>query len=114
MGVFLDTRSEFGLVRSWQGPLFFLGGHFFEKTRFFMFLEKNGSKKTAIIQTIGKNGILDPIHLFVGTLNAQNGRPRVVPYPFLFCISIFLTLSSCLKLKSGTVTQRHGESKAQT
>ena len=25
MGVWVDTRSEFGLVRSWQGP-FFLGG----------------------------------------------------------------------------------------
>ena len=65
MGVFLDTRSEFGLVRSWQGPFFFLEVTFSKKTRFLMFWGKNGPKMTALIQTIGKNGILDPIKFWL-------------------------------------------------
>ena len=66
MGVWVDTRSDDGLVRSWQGPFFsFFGGDFFEKTRVFMSFWKNGPNMIAIIQTIGKNGILDPIKFWL-------------------------------------------------
>ena len=65
MGVFLDTRS--GEASQLPGGAFFFlgGGDFFEKTRFLMFLGKNGSKMVAIIQTIGKNGTLDPIKFWL-------------------------------------------------
>ena len=46
---------------------FFCGGEvtFSKKTRFLMFWGKNGPKMIAIIQTIGKNGTLDPIQFWL-------------------------------------------------
>ena len=65
MGVWVDTRSGRVPGHSWQGPFFFVGGDFFEKTRCLMFWGKNGPKMIAIIQTIGKNGTLDPIKFWL-------------------------------------------------
>ena len=59
VGMWVDTRSDDGVAVAWQGP--FLLTSLFREENICILLFCKLPKMPAIIQTICKNGILDPI-----------------------------------------------------